>query len=352
MAAMRGRAVLMAVATVLALALSQGDGLTRTLWALGAAATAGLVLVAERHLRTLGSRALIGGTVGLFIGLAAALLAAAAASRTLEAAGLPPGLAPGLFGLWGAWLGTVVGERHSRELDVAAIRTAFSPSRERFPLAKVIDTSVIIDGRFTGVLEAGFVDGVIVVPRFILRELQQVADSSDSLKRIRGRKGLDALRAIQASDRAHVELTDRDFPEIREVDGKLISLAEELGAKVLTNDYNLAKVALLRGVEVLNVNDLANAVKPVVLPGESLSVQVIKEGKERNQGVGYLDDGTMVVVDNARQLIGNRVKATVTRLIQTNAGKMIFCAVDESEAAELLPHSRRPTAPASQASSA
>src|SRR3954470_21123787 len=189
---------------------------------------------------------------------------------------------------------------------------------------KILDTSVIIDGRIADVCETGFVDGTLVIPQFVLKELQLVADSSDSLKRNRGRRGLDILQKIQKMSGIEVVISDMDFPEVKEVDLKLIELARALQGKIVTNDFNLNKVAQLRGVDVLNVNELANSLKPVVLPGEIMKVFILKEGKEYNQGVAYLDDGTMVVVDNARKMISKTIDIVVTSVLQTTAGKMIF----------------------------
>jgi uncharacterized protein YacL len=194
----------------------------------------------------------------------------------------------------------------------------------------VLDTSVIIDGRIADIAEAGFIDGMLVVPEFVLRELQIVADSTDGSKRQRGRRGLDMLQRMQSNDKIQVQIVPDDFPSIREVDLKLLELAKKWEAKVVTNDFNLNKVAHLHHVDVLNINDLANALKPVVLPGERMSVLILKEGKEYNQGVGYLDDGTMVVVDHARKLIGRSVAISVTSVLQTASGKMIFGKMDEN----------------------
>ncbi len=189
---------------------------------------------------------------------------------------------------------------------------------------RILDTSVIIDGRIADICETGFVDGTLVVPQFVLKELQQIADSSDSLRRNRGRRGLDILQRIQKMAGLDVIISDADFPDVKEVDLKLIELARSLQGKIVTNDFNLNKVAQLRGVEVLNINELANSLKPVVLPGETMKVFILKEGKEYNQGVAYLDDGTMVVVDNARSMIGKTIDVVVTSVLQTTAGKMIF----------------------------
>ncbi len=198
---------------------------------------------------------------------------------------------------------------------------------------KILDTSVIIDGRIADVCETGFLDGILVVPTFVLRELQYVADSPDSLRRARGRKGLEILQRIKKAPSVKVIVSQEEIPEVREVDLKLIELATRMGAKLLTNDFNLNKVASLRGIEVLNLNELANAMRPVVLPGEGMKVSIVREGKEPNQGVAYLDDGTMVVVDNARSLIGRSVDIVVTSVIQTTAGKMFFGRITTSDAA-------------------
>ena len=293
-----------------------------------AGAAVGFALVAlETWLRRSSAQAVMGAAIGLVGGLACSLLVA-----TTLIAHLPLGLraaAASILVVGFAWLGVSLGTAHA---SVVGLSPRPRPDMSRASGLKIVDTSVIIDGRIVDVIASGFLEGTLILPQFILRELQHVADSSDQLKRNRGRKGLDVLKAIQASDRIKVELTDEDTPEVREVDGKLLWIAERRGAALLTNDYNLNKVAQLRGIQVLNINDLANAVKPVVLPGEGLVIQVIKEGKERNQGVGYLDDGTMVVIEAGRRLIGQKVEVVVSSVIQTNAGKMIFATSgDEPE---------------------
>ncbi len=202
---------------------------------------------------------------------------------------------------------------------------------------KLLDTNVIIDGRIADLCETGFVEGILVVPQFVLRELQYIADSTDSLKRNRGRRGLDVLARMQKRPDLTILVSDRDFPLVREVDAKLVALARETGARIVTNDFNLNKVAEVSGVSVLNINLLANALKPVALPGEVMRVSVIKEGKEANQGVAYLEDGTMVVVDNARRFIGKNLEVTVTSAIQTTAGRMIFAQYQPRETAPGAP---------------
>jgi uncharacterized protein YacL len=221
------------------------------------------------------------------------------------------------------YLGLVLGGKQGEWLEPARLVSLFraaAPQRRY----KILDTSVIIDGRVADVCETGFVDGTLVIPQFVLKELQLVADSADSLKRNRGRRGLDILQKIQKMSGIEVVISDMDFPEVKEVDLKLIELARALQGKIVTNDFNLNKVAQLRGVNVLNVNELANSLKPVVLPGEIMKVFILKEGKEYNQGVAYLDDGTMVVVDNARKMISKTIDIVVTSVLQTTAGKMIF----------------------------
>jgi len=206
---------------------------------------------------------------------------------------------------------------------------------------KIIDTSVIIDGRIADVCDSGFLEGTFIIPQFILQELQYIADSADALKRARGRRGLDVLHRIQKMANVTVKIVDEDFPNIKEVDAKLVALAKMHGGKIVTNDFNLNKIAQLQGVSVLNLNELANALKPVVLPGESMNIFIVKEGKEFNQGVGYLDDGTMVVVDNARRFINHRVDVVVTSVLQTTAGRMIFARLREEAEREELRVARR-----------
>lgn len=222
------------------------------------------------------------------------------------------------------YIGIVIGARRGEWFEPAHVIAAFKDA-SRLHQYKVLDTSVIIDGRIADICETGFLEGTLVVPQFVLRELQQVADSSDSLKRNRGRRGLDVLQRVQKMTGVEVQIVETDFPEVKEVDLKLIELAKRLSGKIVTNDFNLNKVAQLRGVAVLNINELANSLKPVVLPGEVLRVLVVKEGKEAGQGVAYLDDGTMVVVEQGRRAIGRLIEVMVTSVLQLPAGKMIFC---------------------------
>ena len=296
---------------------------------LGAAAAVGFILL-ELRLRTVPGHhilgALIGGVTGLF---GARLLWGAMEGLDLQA----EDFVHSILIVFLTYMGIVIGARKGEWFEPARIIAAFRDSSQLHQY-KVLDTSVIIDGRIADICETGFLEGTLVVPQFVLRELQQVADSSDSLKRNRGRRGLDILQKMQKIAHVTVQIVETDFPEVREVDLKLIELARRMGGKIVTNDFNLNKVAQLRGVPVLNINELANSLKPVVLPGEVLRVFIIKEGKEQGQGVAYLDDGTMVVVDQAKKALGKTIEVTVTSVLQTTAGKMIFCRWTDTGAVE------------------
>jgi len=231
-----------------------------------------------------------------------------------------------------AYVGLVLGSNKGELLNLGALGGLFSTEKVSRKNFKILDTSVIIDGRIADVCETSFVDGMLIVPQFVLRELQLVADSSDPMKPNRGRRGLDILARMQKMSNITVQIVEEDFPQVREVDLKLIELARLYEGKIVTNDFNLNKVAQLQGVPVLNINELANSLKPVVLPGEIMRVFILKEGKEYNQGVAYLDDGTMVVVDNAKKMISKTIDISVTSVLQTTAGKMIFGKYDERRA--------------------
>ena len=283
---------------------------------------AALVVLFETRLRETQVTRLLGGVIGFIIGIATAR-AIEAGFFWLNAANQVVEFFDSFLLIVLPYLGLMLGVKHGEWLEPARLISLFraaGPERRY----KVLDTSVIIDGRIADVCDTGFMDGTIVIPQFVLKELQLVADSGDSLKRNRGRRGLDILQRIQKMSGVEVMISDVDFPDVREVDLKLIELARTLQGKIVTNDFNLNKVAQLRGVSVLNVNELANSLKPVVLPGEQMKVFILKEGKEYNQGVAYLDDGTMVVVDNARRMISKTIDIVVTSVLQTTAGKMIF----------------------------
>lgn len=270
----------------------------------------GLDLVFQR----LSKKAVMAGALGVVAGLFASVLLlnllAAMDLMSPEAVLIP-------FVM--VYLGGVIAVRSFSEKKKVTSKTG-----ESGPSYKILDTSVIIDGRVSDIADTGFLDGALIIPKFVLAELQHIADSPDSLKRNRGRRGLDVLNKLQKDPALDVRITDRDFPATSEVDAKLVLLAKELGGAIVTNDFNLNKVAELQGVKVLNINDLTNALKPVVLPGEQMKVTLLKEGKEASQAVAYLEDGTMVVVDNGRNQIGKNVDVVVTSSIQTAAGRMIF----------------------------
>ncbi|MCA1585304.1 MAG: PIN domain nuclease, partial [Acidobacteria bacterium] len=286
------------------------------------AALAGVAVTLEWRLRHTPTTRVLGAILGAGVGLAIAKGIGAALFWTDVSNGTVAFL-HGFILLALTYLGLVVGGRQGEWLEPARLTGLFratGPARRY----KILDTSAIIDGRIADVCETGFMDGTLVIPQFVLKELQLVADSADSMKRNRGRRGLDILQKIQKMSGVEVTISDVDFPDVREVDLKLIELARSVSGKIVTNDFNLNKVAQLRGVDVLNINELANALKPVVLPGEIMKVFILKEGKEYNQGVAYLDDGTMVVVDNARRMISKTIDIVVTSVLQTTAGKMIF----------------------------
>jgi uncharacterized protein YacL len=281
-----------------------------------------LIVLLELKLRRTSPAAVLGATLGGAIGLAIAKAFTAAFVWVGPDVPRVAFFHLSVLALC-TYIGVLVGAHHGEWLQPARLVSLFRATgpQRRY---KILDTSVIIDGRIADICDTGFIDGTLVVPQFVLKELQLVADSADSMKRNRGRRGLDILQKIQKMAGIEVVISDVDFPDVREVDLKLIELARTLHGKIVTNDFNLNKVAQLRGVEVLNINELANSLKPVVLPGEIMKVFILKEGKEYNQGVAYLDDGTMVVVDNARRMISRTIDVVVTSVLQTTAGKMIF----------------------------
>ena len=304
-------------------------GMTGWVSASAGAGAACAVIVFEFRVRALSLKRLIGAVAGSVLGIMGAVLFCLVL-RSAPLSGSTSAALQIFVLLLMTYVGLLVGASKGDLLNPAALGTVFTGDRPLRRSAKVLDTSVIIDGRIADIAEAGFSDGMMVVPEFVLLELQIVADSTDGSKRQRGRRGLDMLQRMQSNTAIQVQIVSDDFPSIREVDLKLLELAKKWEAKVVTNDFNLNKVAHLHRVEVLNINDLANALKPVVLPGEKMMVLILKEGKEFNQGVGYLDDGTMVVVDHARKLIGKSVEITVTSVLQTASGKMIFGKMEEN----------------------
>jgi uncharacterized protein YacL len=309
-------------------------------------ALGGAIIFFEMRLEQVSLKRLIGAAVGSVLGILGAFLISLVLSK---AAPQEPFLYVSILLLM-TYIGLIVGAKKGDMLNLAALGGIFGGEKLSRKSSKILDTSVIIDGRIADIAETGFLDGVLVIPQFVLRELQLVADSADSMKRNRGRRGLDILQRIQKMNHLNVQIVEDDFPQVRDVDMKLIELGKLYDCKVITNDFNLNKVAQLHGVEVLNINELANALKPIVLPGETMRVFILKEGKEYNQGVAYLDDGTMVVVDNAKRMISKTVDITVTSVLQTTAGKMIFGKYDERmhAAAGSERHDRQPRKPDAQ----
>jgi uncharacterized protein YacL len=279
------------------------------------------LVAVERAIDRMAPGELVGGAIGLTAGLIIAFLAKSVLFEFITFAGRAGGyIAIAIYivvSIFAAYLGARVGAKQRVGLGPMAKVAVASGGTP-----KVLDTSVIIDGRILDIVGSGFLDGPLLLPRFVLRELQNIADSSDAMRRVRGRRGLDVLTKLQTL--SPLEIVERDYDTVNEVDAKLVLLARERGAKLVTNDFNLNRVASVEGVAVLNINELANAVKPVLLPGEELRVALIKEGKEPHQGVGYLDDGTMIVVENGRRQVGETVDVAVTSALQTAAGRMIF----------------------------
>jgi uncharacterized protein YacL len=287
-----------------------------------------VIIVFEWRLRVMSLKRLIGAAIGSVLGIIGAYLFALVIRNSVPSGHMQSFLQIMVM-LVMAYVGLAVGANKGDLLNLAALGGVFGGEKSGKKSYKILDTSVIIDGRIADIAETGFLDGLIVIPQFVLRELQLVADSADSLKRNRGRRGLDILQRLQKTASVQIQIVEDDFPSVREVDMKLIELAKLYEGKILTNDFNLNKVAQLQGVAVLNINELANSLKPIVLPGEIMRVFILKEGKEYNQGVAYLDDGTMVVIDNARKMIGKTIDISVTSVLQTTAGKMIFGKWDE-----------------------
>src|SRR5467141_1875091 len=287
-----------------------------------------VVLLAELRLRRAALSGLLGGAFGAVLGVFAALLVTLVISRTDEPEPTKSFLEFATLFAFG-YLGLVLGSRRGGEVRVDALDGFFGKKSVPAESVKLLDTSVLIDGRIADICDAQFLEGVLGVPQFVLHELQMVADSSDALKRQRGRRGLEVLQRIQKMPQVEVRILEADLPQAGDVDHKLVELARRTGAKIITNDFNLNKVATVQGFSVLNVNQLAHALKPVVLPGEPMRVLILREGKEANQGVAYLDDGTMVVVDGARRMITKSVDIIVTSVHQTTAGKMIFGRLEE-----------------------
>jgi uncharacterized protein YacL len=284
-----------------------------------------IVIKIEQDIRKLSLKVIVGGVAGMIIGLLIALIFSFGlnfVSKIRENQEAVPWIYLLITGIF-SYLGLALGSKKIEEFSLSGIDS--KTGRDY----RILDTSVIIEGRIADICDSGFIEGDLIVPRFVLNELQLVADSSDSMKRLRGRRGLDVLNTLQKNPNVNIDIVEQDFPKIKGVDSKLVALAKQLNAKLLTNDYNLNKVAELQGIRVLNINELANAMKPVVLPGEQMTVKIVREGKEMGQGVAYLDDGTMIIVDNAQKLVNMNVKVVVTSVLQTTAGRMIFSELKE-----------------------
>jgi uncharacterized protein YacL len=282
----------------------------------------------ERAMERLSPGQVLGGAIGLVVGLLVAFLLKNVLFEFVSSVGRSgvyvANVAYIVLSIFAAILGARLGAKQGTTgLGRGGAPDAALPIQQQ--KMKLIDTSVIVDGRVLDIVSTGFLEGPFVLPRFVLRELQLIADSADPMKRTRGRRGLEVLSKLQES--IVLEIVDQDYADLSGVDAKLVRMARERGAKLITNDYNLNRVAQVEGVDVLNVNELAGAVKPVVLPGEELHVAIVRDGKEAHQGVGYLDDGTMIVVENGRRLIGEEADVTVTSVLQTVAGRMIFAKI-------------------------
>lgn len=285
----------------------------------------------EIELRRFTSQELILGIVGLLLGLVIAFFLSQLA-MSIEVPILGPVLSVLLYILL-PYIGIIV---TTRRKDIASVGDKFTQRssgkkyrRKDEKSYKILDTSVIIDGRIKDIASSGFIEGTLLIPKFVLQELQHIADSADDQRRKRGRRGLDILKQMQNEARVDIEISNEKIDGVEEIDDKILELASILNAKVLTNDYNLNKVAQVRDIEVLNINELANAVKPVILPGEELEVEIVRAGKEKNQGLAYLSDGTMIVVEEAKKRIGEKLNVEITTVLQTAAGKMMFAKIKD-----------------------
>ena len=292
-----------------------------------------IVVVVERGLIRVSIRGLMIGGLGLGVGVILANLLAYPILLINPLKQLAPFILL-LINVIFASVGLTVAVKREEEITDFLSRLSGKRGQIRQAKYKILDTSVIIDGRIADLCEAGFIEGTLVIPNFILSELQQIADSSASTKRTRGRRGLDMVNRLQSQENIPVQIIDKDFPDIPEVDGKLLQLAKIMGAGIITNDHNLKKVAKIQNVKVLNINEVATALKPVLLPGESLRIGILKEGENPNQGVAYLEDGTMVVIEGGKKYIGKETEVLVTSVLQTTTGKMIFTEIKDETSKE------------------
>ncbi len=301
---------------------------------LGGLLLAAAALWIEIRLKKVPSRNILGSFIGIVLGMIVAnLLSSIFLPNPSKHQEIVLPLYTVLYGIC-IYIGLLTGFKKAEDIHPSGWKFFSKETPKEGGNTKILDTSVIIDGRIADITETGFVEGALLIPQFVLSELQHIADSSDPIKRTRGKRGLEVLHHIQKQANVDVRIVDKDYPSVKEVDTKLIELAKEVDGKIVTNDSNLNKVAELQGIGVLNINELANALKPVVLPGEEMSVKILKEGKELGQGVAYLDDGTMIVVDNGKRQMGKIVDVIVTSVLQTPAGRMIFARLKEDTGRE------------------
>jgi uncharacterized protein YacL len=311
------------------------EALAQYQWAPWAGSLVGIIaallaLSVEKFIKQIPLKGLFGGTIGLVIGLSVAKLIGYGFIG-LENDATRVTIYVVLSCILG-YIGMILGSIKVEEIRIHnwpwSVRGGAFRSDQ---VAKILDTSVIIDGRVADIVETGFLGGVLMIPEFVLQELQHIADSPDPTRKVRGRRGLDIIKRLQQEKLVEVRIDRQDFDNLTDVDAKLVALALKINGKIVTNDYNLAKVSEVQGIRVLNINQLANALKPVVLPGEVLRLQILKEGKEQGQGIAYLEDGTMVVVENASRLLGKEVDVAVTSILQTTAGRLIFTILKDFE---------------------
>ena len=298
-----------------------------------------LIILVEQRVKNISLKAVVGGVLGLIIGLIIANLFSCVLLFYYPEKSLTYLTVYLLINFLVGFLGLAIGVKKGEELILGESGGLKDTSAQES--YKILDTSVIIDGRIADISETGFIEGTLIIPQFVLQELVYIADSPDSQRRTRGKRGLDILNKIQKQVDVKVKIVDQDFPKIKEVDAKLVALAKKMNGKIFTNDFNLNKVAELQGVTVLNVNQLATSIRPVVLPGELMNVYIQREGKEPGQGVAYLDDGTMVVVEGGRKFLGKNLEVTVNSVLQTTAGRMIFTVLKGGKSVDYLPASGR-----------
>ncbi|OGP32545.1 MAG: hypothetical protein A2073_03490 [Deltaproteobacteria bacterium GWC2_42_11] len=311
-----------------------GDNVTSIVGLISGFIISVLAIIFEERVKKTPLRIVIGGAIGLITGLVVSNLVSYPIVIHFFENNILKILTYTMINCLIGYIGLSIGMKKGDEFHGGHIFSLLG-EKERGSADRVLDTSVIIDGRIADITEAGFVEGEIIIPQFVLQELHYIADSADSIKRTRGKRGLDILQRLQKQTSTKVTITDRDFQNIKEVDAKLIALAKEINASIVTNDSNLSKIAELHGISVLNINHLANILKSVVLPGEVMNIFVLKEGKENGQGIGYIDDGTMVVIDNAKRFLGKNMDVVVTSVLQTTGGRMIFSRLKDDTKAEL-----------------